>query len=114
MIKCYLRRVERAALRFCPKLVNVVVYARHDLPLRTVDDVLLCLLVEFRLRCHAYILHPCLQFGFVKEAQFAVGLVVRYDASHHQLVKITHFDSEKFRASAVEINWFVCSIFLSF
>ena len=35
--------------------------------------------------------------GFVKEAQFAVGLVVRYDASHHQLVKITHFDSEKFR-----------------
>ena len=81
----------------CPKTVNVVVYACHDLPLRTVDDVLLCLLVEFRLRCYAYILHPCLQFGFVKKAQFAVGFVVRDDASHHQLVKITHFDSEKFR-----------------
>ena len=97
VVECHLCRVERAALRFCPEPVDVVVYACHDLPFRTVDDVLLCLLVEFRLQCHADVLHPRLQVCLVEEAQFAVWFVLRDDASHHQLVKITHFDSEKFR-----------------
>ena len=97
VVECHLRRVERTALRFRPEPVDVVVYACHDLPFRTVDDVLLRLLVKFRLRCHADILHPRLQFGLVEEAQFAVGLVVRDDAAHHQLVKIAHFDAEEFR-----------------
>lgn len=49
MVQCYLRGIKWAALRLRPKAVDVFVDACHDLPFGTVDDILLCFTVEFRL-----------------------------------------------------------------
>lgn len=62
---------------------------------RAVYDIRLRLLVEFRLRGDADVSLPCLQLGLVEKAQFAVGLVVRYDTAHHQFVQITYLDTEE-------------------